>query len=202
MAEDRDLPRRTRARDLDDEELVGPRRRARGPVQGDDEAPHPPRARRRPREEAPDDDELVGARRLEAPRLRRSPRRPGAGDGDIRDTLRGVVRDVPHFLKLLGRLARDPRVSPVDKGIVVAVLAYMVMPVDVIPDFLGPVIGQIDDFYLLALALSRLLNNAGIELLLEHWDGDVSTLETVLTLLDRAGSVLPDRVRMLLGRRG
>jgi len=134
---------------------------------------------------------------MQAPRLRRY-RREGGG-GRRTDTMRQVVRDLPNFARLLGRLATDPRVSRLDKAIVLAAVGYTLLPVDLLPDI--PVIGQVDDIYVLALALDRLLNNAGIDVLLEHWDGDVDSLELALAALDRAGSFLPERVRGLLGQR-
>ena len=140
-----------------------------------------------------------------APRLRRFRREResgggGGGGGGRGDTMRQVLRDLPNFAKLLGRLATDPRVSKVDKAIVLAAVGYMLMPVDLLPDI--PVIGQVDDVYLLALALDRLLNNAGIDTLLDHWDGDVESLEAALAALDRAGSFLPQGIRSMLGQRG
>jgi uncharacterized membrane protein YkvA (DUF1232 family) len=142
-----------------------------------------------------DDLDLVEESRLpiQRPRLRRS----GRGEVRDREAVMRLVRDIPSFLKLLGRLARDPRVSKVDKLLVAVTIGYIVMPMDFIPDFL-PFIGQVDDLYLLALALDRLLNNAGIDLLLEHWDGDVGSLETALVALDKAGSFLPAQVRSLV----
>jgi uncharacterized membrane protein YkvA (DUF1232 family) len=130
---------------------------------------------------------------IQKPKLRRR----GRTDLRDREAVMRLVKDIPAFLKLLGRLARDPRVSKVDKAIVLATIGYIVMPMDFIPDFL-PVLGQVDDLYLLALALDRLLNNAGIDLLLEHWDGDVGSLETAITALDKAGSFLPAQVRALV----
>lgn len=144
-----------------------------------------------------DGEPAAAAGRIPAPRLRRGNRPAESAD---RESLTGLIRDIPSFLKLLGRLARDPRVSAVDKGIVVATLAYLVTPFDLIPDFI-PFLGQADDIYLLALALDRLLNNAGVEVLLDHWDGEVSSLEAAIAALDKAGSFLPDRVRSLLGQR-
>ena len=82
----------------------------------------------------------------------------------------------------------------------VATIGYILMPLDLIPDFI-PFLGQIDDLYLLALALDRLMNNAGIDLLLEHWNGDVSSLETAISALDKAGSFLPEKIRSLLRQR-
>jgi len=139
-----------------------------------------------------------------APRLRRFRREResggGGGGGGRGDTMRQVLRDLPNFAKLLGRLATDPRVSKLDKAIVLAAVGYMLMPVDLLPDL--PVIGQVDDVYLLALALDRLLNNAGIDTLLDHWEGDVESLEAALAALDRAGSFLPQGIRSMLGQRG
>jgi uncharacterized membrane protein YkvA (DUF1232 family) len=141
-----------------------------------------------------------------APRLRRFRREResggggGGGGGGRGDTMRQVLRDLPNFAKLLGRLATDPRVSKLDKAIVLGAVGYMLMPVDLLPDI--PVIGQVDDVYLLALALDRLLNNAGIDTLLDHWDGDVESLEAALAALDRAGSFLPQGIRSMLGQRG
>jgi uncharacterized membrane protein YkvA (DUF1232 family) len=220
---DEDPPRRARQpRDGDDE--LAPRRRAAPPPadDGDDDGDLVgPRRGGTPRSAArdgEDDDDLVGPRRgarrpsildddedasapRPAQRLRRGGRDPGRG-GLSRDTLTGIVRDVPSFIKLFGRLARDPRVSTVDKAVVAAVLVYLVAPVDLIPDWVVPVVGQLEDVYLLALALSRLVNNAGVDVLMDHWEGDPASLEAALGALDRAGSVLPGPLQALLGTRG
>jgi uncharacterized membrane protein YkvA (DUF1232 family) len=147
-------------------------------------------------EEGEDLSPVPGRRQLQAPRLRR---RPAVETDGERETLKGLVRELPAFVKLLLRLARDPRVSRLDKGIVLAAVAYVVAPIDVIPDI--PFVGQIDDVVLVALAINRLLNNAGVDVLLDHWDGDPATLERALDLLDRVDSYIPAPVRSLLGRR-
>ncbi|HEX2080618.1 MAG TPA: DUF1232 domain-containing protein [Longimicrobium sp.] len=186
----------------EDDDLVGPRRGGArsagfaGPA-GEDELA----ARRRPRRRSIlDDDEDEPPRPLA--RSRRGPRGRGESGGVSAASFRAILRDVPAFLKLLARLARDPRVSVLDKAIVAAVLVYLVSPVDLIPDFAAPVLGQVEDVYLLALALSRLLNQAGMDVLLDHWEGDAATLETALSALDRAGSLLPGPIRAVLGHRG
>lgn len=139
------------------------------------------------------DEERSGIQR---PKLRRK----GRADVRDRETLKQLVRDLPHFVKLLWAVYRDPRVSRIDKGIVLGVLGYLVLPIDLIPDTL-PFIGHVDDIYLLALALDRLLHNAGVDVLLDHWSGDVASLELALSALDRAGAFLPEPVRGLLHRK-
>ncbi|HEX6926526.1 MAG TPA: YkvA family protein [Longimicrobiaceae bacterium] len=130
---------------------------------------------------------------IQRPRLRRRER------AEVRDreTMKQLIRDLPKFLKLLWALYRDPRVSLFDKGLVLATIAYILMPMDFVPDFI-PVLGQVDDIYLLALALDRLLNNAGVDVLMEHWEGEIASLEMAIAALDKAGSFLPEQVRNLL----
>ena len=132
---------------------------------------------------------------LRSGRLRRGDDSGGDGDGVM-----GMIREIPNFVKLLGRLATDPRVSAVDKGIMLATVAYIASPIDLIPDFIVG-LGQLDDRYLLALALNRLLNNAGEEVLLDHWDGDPANLDRAISMLDKAGAMLPEPVRRMLGSR-
>jgi len=145
------------------------------------------------------DDELGGRGYAEipAPRLRRRAR---GGEARDRETVKQLIRDIPNFLKLFYRLARDPRVSRLDKALVVAAIGYVLMPMDLIPDLI-PFFGQVDDIYLMALVLDRLLNHAGTEVLLDHWEGEISSLEMAIAGLDKIGSYLPERVRNLLHQR-
>lgn len=200
-----------------DDDDQTPRRSSRG---DDDELVGPRRGGAARRWEADDDEDLVGRRRIGqeahggprrsildddedegAPPVH-SPRGPGRrGEDRERASLLGMVRDIPRYLKLLARLARDPRVSKVDKAIVAAVLVYLVSPVDLVPDWIVPVIGHVEDLYLLALALSRLVNNAGMDVLLDHWEGDPAALEAVVGILDRTSALLPGPLRTLIGGR-
>ncbi|HYH81911.1 MAG TPA: DUF1232 domain-containing protein [Longimicrobium sp.] len=168
--------------------------------------------RSRLRNEDEDDDDLVGPR-TGGSRPAARPRRASGGKSGRsaaaarssrslweHDWVRSLVRDIPSFGKLLWGLARDPRVSKTDKALVVGVLVYAALPADVIPDWI-PGLGEMEDLFLLALALSRLLTNAGEEVLEDHWDGDAETLETLLEALDSASELLPGPIRGLLGAR-
>jgi uncharacterized membrane protein YkvA (DUF1232 family) len=149
-----------------------------------------------------DDDRPSASRGADArffpPRLRR--RRKAKSHAADRATIVDLIRILPSFAKLLVRLARDPRVSKVDKALVVATIGYLAMPMDLIPDAI-PFFGQLDDLYLLALVLDRLLNNAGMDVLLDHWDGDPHGLEIAVGALDKAGAFLPAPIRKLLRQR-
>ena len=182
----------------DGDDLVGPRRGRGGRSASADADDGQDRGGRTRRSILDDEDEVEDHRPARRPRGR-----PGGGTGNREGaSLMSMVRHVPAFLKLLGRLAGDPRVSKVDKAIVAATVVYLVSPMDLIPDWVVPVVGQVEDVALLALALSRLVNNAGIGVLLDHWDGDPGSLEAALDALHGATAFLPGPLRAILGGAG
>ena len=70
------------------------------------------------------------------------------------------MKELPNFLRLLGGLLTDMRVSTTDKLLVAGAVAYILLPMDFIPDFI-PFLGEVDDIFVLVLALQRLIANAG-----------------------------------------
>src|SRR5262245_34421483 len=68
--------------------------------------------------------------------------------GRLRSWARGIKRDV-HALYLS---ARDPRVPWYAKAVALAVAAYALSPIDLIPDFI-PVLGYLDDLILVPLGI-------------------------------------------------
>jgi uncharacterized membrane protein YkvA (DUF1232 family) len=114
-------------------------------------------------------------------------------------TVMGYIGELPRFLKLLWGLISDSRVAMADKLLVAGAIAYIVMPIDLIPDFI-PFLGEVDDIYLLVLALRRLLQNAGRTVLLAHWTGDPEELRQInlKKVMLAAAFFLPRRVRRRL----
>jgi len=96
----------------------------------------------------------------------------------------------------------DERVSTVDKMLVGAAIGYVIMPFDLIPDFI-PLIGQVDDIYVIMLALDRLISRAGSEVLADHWDGDPRDLtpKSLEATLLAAAFFLPFSARSRVRRR-
>ena len=114
-------------------------------------------------------------------------------------TVMGTMKELPNFLRLLGGLLTDVRISMTDKLLVAGAIAYILLPIDVVPDFI-PFLGEIDDIFLLVLALQRLIGNAGRAILLEHWMGDPKDLGSLNLerVLAAAAFFLPRRVRRRL----
>jgi uncharacterized membrane protein YkvA (DUF1232 family) len=90
-------------------------------------------------------------------------------------------------------------VSAADKAILAAAFAYTLTPIDLIPDFI-PLFGQVDDLFFLALAIDRLVTNAGPELVRDHWDGPEEMLVLLCGSLDDLADRLPEPVRARLKR--
>ena len=108
-----------------------------------------------------------------------------------------LLRELPNLIKLLVRLLRDVRVDRFDRLLVGGVLFYVLLPADLLPDFLG-LLGLTDDLFLLGLALNRLFRHAGADLLLEHWDGNPRALGYLIEGVEEIGALLPERIRNAL----
>lgn len=98
-----------------------------------------------------------------------------------REDARALAGFVPDCLVLLARLLHDPRVPRRRKLLLLAVAGYVALPLDLVPDFL-PVVGQLDDALVLALALRLLVRAGGEPLIREHWPGPERSLAVVLRL--------------------
>ena len=114
-------------------------------------------------------------------------------------TVMGTISELPNFLRLLYGLITDSRVNAVDKLVVAGAIAYILLPVDVIPDFI-PFLGEVDDVFLLILALQRLIGNAGRSVLHDYWVGDPAELTdlNLEKILAACAFFLPRRMRRRL----
>jgi uncharacterized membrane protein YkvA (DUF1232 family) len=105
--------------------------------------------------------------------LRRKFRKPFKGNYK---KLSNFLFLLPDFFMLLIRLSVDKRVSVSTKGYIVATIAYVMLPIDLIPDFI-PVIGYVDDLVLVVYSLNHILNNVNESILLDNWSGSEDLLE-------------------------
>ena len=123
----------------------------------------------------------------------------GGASAQMRKLASDAVYLLPNLIKLLGRLVKDPRVPRRSKVVIGAALAYLVSPVDLIPEFV-PVIGFADDVVLVSYAINHLITVAGEDVVLEHWDGPRDMLELVRSVLEVASDLVPPQLKRLIGR--
>lgn len=65
------------------------------------------------------------------------------------------------------------------RGGLIGTAAYLVLPFDVIPDWV-PVLGQMDDLLVMSIGVRTLLRRVPENILSEHWDGDAELLAKIL----------------------
>jgi uncharacterized membrane protein YkvA (DUF1232 family) len=94
--------------------------------------------------------------------------RASRGQDPVR--LRDALRLLPDVLRLLRRLVRDPAVPRGARVRLALLLGYLLMPIDIVPDFI-PVLGYADDALVAVLALRSILRAAGPDALTRHWPG-------------------------------
>jgi uncharacterized membrane protein YkvA (DUF1232 family) len=98
-----------------------------------------------------------------------------------REDARAVAGFIPDCIVLFHRLLHDDRVSRRHKLLVVALIGYLALPIDLVPDFI-PVAGQLDDAIVVAFVLRLVLRSGGPEVLREHWPGPQSSLTLLMRL--------------------
>ncbi len=101
-------------------------------------------------------------------------------------TISAALRLLPDLVRLVRRLAGD---RDLPRGVRVRLwllLAYLLMPVDLVPDFV-PVLGYADDAVVVALALRSVVRRAGAGAVSRHWPGDPAGLEVVSRLAGLRG---------------
>jgi uncharacterized membrane protein YkvA (DUF1232 family) len=96
-------------------------------------------------------------------------------------TARGALRLLPDVLRLVRRLATDRTLPTAVRVRLWLLLAYLVSPIDLVPDFV-PVLGYADDVVVVAWALRSVVRRAGHEALVRHWPGEPAGLAAVSRL--------------------
>lgn len=84
---------------------------------------------------------------------------------------RGAIQAIvylPKFVRLYTRLLRDPRVPFYLKALVFLAFLYLISPIDLFPDFLLPILGHVDDLFILIFSLRLFLKKCPREVLMEH----------------------------------
>ena len=104
---------------------------------------------------------------------------------------------IPNLLLLCARLMTDSRVPAKERLLVGGAILYAFVPLDFIPDML-PFVGQVDDAYLVALTLLRLMTVTDPRIVREHWRGGGDVVELVGATALLAGRLLPAKIRRVL----
>lgn len=100
---------------------------------------------------------------------------------------RAGLRLLPDIVRLLRRVAGDRSVARGVRVRLWLLLAYLALPIDVVPDVI-PVIGYADDLVIAAAVLRSVVRRAGPDVLRRHWPGTTEGLEAVWRLARLPGT--------------
>jgi uncharacterized membrane protein YkvA (DUF1232 family) len=118
----------------------------------------------------------------------------------LKSRMKNLLMFLPNMVALCVRLMVDSRVPKTERALFAAAVIYAIIPFDFLPDMI-PFVGQVDDLFLIALTLLRLIDHTDDIVVREHWrgGGDVVALaESVATI---APVLMPRRVaRVLLAK--
>jgi uncharacterized membrane protein YkvA (DUF1232 family) len=115
----------------------------------------------------------------------------------MKQRMKSLLMFLPNMIALCGRLITDPRVPRTEKALFTGAIIYAIMPLDFIPDVI-PFVGQIDDAYLIALSLLRLIGRTDEKVVREHWRGGGDVVSLAESLANIAPALLPKRVHRVL----
>ncbi len=99
--------------------------------------------------------------------------------------LKNFASEVIDFVKAV---ANDERIPARDKKVLLALMALIVSPVDIIPDWI-PIIGVMDDLVLFAIILDYLFETLDQDILLSHFPWDMKSY-TKIRRVSRSISIL------------
>lgn len=117
-----------------------------------------------------------------------------------RRRMKNLLLFIPNMVLLCVRLMTDSRVPTTERVLVAGAVIYAIIPLDFIPDML-PFVGQIDDAYLIAVTLLRLVDRTDARVVREHWKGGGDVVDLIEAMAQMAGKLLPKRIRRVLTSR-
>ncbi|WP_297518318.1 DUF1232 domain-containing protein [uncultured Clostridium sp.] len=82
-----------------------------------------------------------------------------------------IIMFLPDIVALVARLFKDKRVPTKTKAILAVSLGYTIIPIDILPDKI-PIIGKIDDVAIILFALTRMIEDIPMEIIIENWQGN------------------------------
>jgi uncharacterized membrane protein YkvA (DUF1232 family) len=94
---------------------------------------------------------------------------------------RAIAGLIPDCIILIKNLIQDRRVPSRYRFALYALIVYLALPIDLVPDFI-PIAGQLDDAIIVTVVLRAFLKGAGTQVVSENWKGPQSTLQMVLRL--------------------
>ncbi len=111
--------------------------------------------------------------------------------GELAKDIIEMVLIVPDLTLLLIKLMKDQRVPVELKLKITLAVAYVVSPIDLIPEMLGNALGFIDDTLAMAVLIAGLIEEIPNEIIYDNWNGRPDVLELMIKGKNMLFKILP-----------
>ncbi len=105
-----------------------------------------------------------------------------------------LISNAPALYRLMTRLLDDPALPRQMSQLIIAAIAYFILPEDVIPEDKYGARGYVDDLFLCAFVADQVMRETGSEeILARNWDGKVPVVSLIKDILKREKELLGDK---------
>ncbi len=110
-----------------------------------------------------------------------------------------LIHQAPALYCLLTKLLDDPRLPGRLRPLILAAVAYFILPVDVLSEEMHGPYGYLDDILLCAFVLKRIEQELGsAAILADNWEGEAPLRPLIDDLLGRVEELIGDRMPAIL----
>jgi len=118
----------------------------------------------------------------------------------LKSRMKNLLLFLPNMVILCSKMMVDSRVPRTERALFAGALIYAIIPFDFIPDMI-PFVGQVDDLFLIALTVLRLIDRTDDMVVREHWRGGGDIIALAESAATVAPLLIPRRIsRVLLSR--
>ncbi|MEI6103679.1 MAG: DUF1232 domain-containing protein [Methanothrix sp.] len=105
-----------------------------------------------------------------------------------------LIHQAPALYKMMTRLLDDQALPRSMSPLVIAAIAYFILPEDIIPEEKYGPIGYVDDIYLCAFVANEVAKESSSNDILDrNWEGKVPVATLVKEILDREKELIGDK---------
>jgi uncharacterized membrane protein YkvA (DUF1232 family) len=110
-----------------------------------------------------------------------------------------LIGEAPSLYRLMTRLLDDPALPSHLSPLVIAAIAYFILPEDVIPeDKFGP-LGFIDDIFLCAFVADKVRKQVGTDdILIRNWEDKTPVVPLIDQILEQEEELIGDKKQQIL----
>lgn len=113
---------------------------------------------------------------------------------ELTEEITDLILILPDLVLLLIKLMKDQRVPAELKLKITLAVAYVISPVDLIPEALGGILGFVDDTLAMAVLITGLVEEIPNEVIRDNWVGRSDILELIIKGKDLLSKMLPANI--------